>query len=198
MKRLFTKKQVINVLKRKKNISQHIDEKTKKKSSAALRKLLSSKLSLYLTRSHSREISKKMLSDHEFDYDCMKKLVKVEIEFQEKNFKENYMIKKRKSIGKFQAKNRSIGQIQKYYLKSIDQKNMNKNNFDRIIDEFIKTFVIKFHIRLNEKALDFTKKTLYDIYFLKIKNYIKYENEIQKINFLKSQEGNYIVIIFFI
>jgi hypothetical protein len=184
----------MNILSRK-GISQQNEIHTKKKSSAALRKLLSSKFSLYLTRSHASEISKKMISDHEFDYECMKKLVKAEVECQDKSFRENLMSRRRKSSRKFQAKKKPSEEKEKYYSlsKSLEHKNMNKNNFEKMIDEFFKTFFLKFYIKLNEKSLDFTKTTLNEIYFSKIKNFIKYENEIQQLNILKLHEGIFLI-----
>lgn len=193
MTQLFSKKQVVSAINAKKH-SGLVTIRPKKKSSSALKILLSSKFSLRLSYFQVREISWEMIREHEINYDIMKKLVSTEIDFQKKLFSERIFIRKRKTIKRSRRKKTSL--IERDFRRSIDipttfseNKNINKNNFGKIIDEVFKQIFLRFYVKLNDNPMEFTKKILNEIYFEKVKNFIIYEQEIQHIQILKSSQG---------
>ena len=193
MTQLFSKKRVVSVINAKKHTGQ-VTIRPKKKSSSALKMLLSSKFSLRLSYFQVREISWEMIREHEINYDIMKKLVSAEIDFQKKLFSERILIKKKKSIKRSRRKKTSL--MESDFRRSIDipatfsgNKNLNKNNFGKIIDEVFKQIFLRFYVKLNVNTMEFTKKILNEIYFEKVKNFLIYEEELQHIQILKSSQG---------
>ena len=180
---LFMKKQVMRLFN-----NNNITNKKREKSKPTLRKLLSSKFSLQISCFHAEELSRKMIEEFEIDFLIMKKIIKSEVDFQEKIFLEKLKKRQRQSYKLF-MKNKNKETKENEEKTSILSKNLTKNNFEQMIDEFFNAFFLKFYFKINLKFIEFSNTLSKDIYKRKIINYKKYESEIQKLDILKSTDS---------
>jgi len=180
---LFMKKQVMRLFN-----NNNITNKKREKSKPTLRKLLSSKFSLQISCFHAEELSRKMIEEFEIDFLIMKKIIKSEVDFQEKIFLEKLKKRQRQSYKLF-MKNKNKETKENEEKTSILSKNLTKYNFEQMIDEFFNAFFLKFYFKINLKFIEFSNTLSKDIYKRKIINYKKYESEIQKLDILKSTDS---------